>query len=222
MKYTDLPRKENPHTRIRELGGPSLSNSEALALAFWLNDTETANQLAALYREYGGLSRIPRHRILEIKGMGEKYADAIQAVVEIVRRELQVEVPLRDRVHSPADIAALVRYEMGALENEELRVMLLNTRNEVLRVVTAVKGSANGASVRISELFREAIRENAVAIVLLHNHPSGDPSPSPQDVSLTRAAVEAGKNLDIDVLDHLVIGGQRQYVSMKERGLVSF
>jgi DNA repair protein RadC len=111
---------------------------------------------------------------------------------------------------------------MGALENEELRVMLLNTRNEVLRVVTAVKGSANGASVRISELFREAIRENAVAIVLLHNHPSGDPSPSPQDISLTRAAVEAGKNLDIDVLDHLVIGGQGQYVSMKERGLVSF
>jgi DNA repair protein RadC len=222
MKYSDLPRNENPHTRIRELGGPSLSNSEALALAFWLNDTETASQLAALYSEFGGLSKIPRHRIMEIKGMGEKYADAVQAVVEIVRREVTAEVVYRHRIHSPADIAAIVSYEMGALENEELRVMLLNTRNEVLRVVTAVKGSANGASVRISELFREAIRENATSIVILHNHPSGDPSPSPQDISLTRAAVEAGKNLDIDVLDHLVIGGQRQYVSMKERGLVNF
>jgi DNA repair protein RadC len=222
MKYNDLPRKENPHTRIRELGGPSLSNSEALALAFWLNDTETANQLAALYRECGGLCKIPRHRIMEIKGMGEKYADAIQAVVEIVRRELQVEVPLRERVHSPADIAALVRYEMGALENEELRVVLLNTRNEVIRIVTVVKGSMNGASVRIGELFREAIRENAAAVILLHNHPSGDPSPSPEDLTLTRVAIEAGNNLDIQVLDHIVIGGQARWVSIKERGLVSF
>jgi DNA repair protein RadC len=101
MKYTDLPRNENPHTRIRELGGPSLSNSEALALAFWLNDTETANQLAALYNEFGGLSKIPRHRIMEIKGMGEKYADAVQAVVEIVRREVTAEVVYRQEFTAP-------------------------------------------------------------------------------------------------------------------------
>jgi DNA repair protein RadC len=107
---------------------------------------------------------------------------------------------------------------MGALEQEELRVFLLDIRNRVDRILTVYKGSLNTSQVRVGELFKMAIRANAAAIILVHNHPSGDPSPSPDDVTLTRAVVQAGKLLDVDVLDHLVIG-KGSYVSLKEKGL---
>lgn len=121
-------------------------------------------------------------------------------------------------IHSPQDAADLVQYDMSSLEQEELRVMLLNTRNRVIEIVTVYRGSLNSSQVRVCELFRTAIIENAAALIVIHNHPSGDPTPSPDDVAITRAIVQASKLLDIDCLDHLVIGGGR-YVSLKERGL---
>ncbi len=111
-----------------------------------------------------------------------------------------------------------MQYEMSALEQEHLRVILLDRRNRVLAIVEVYKGSVNSSQVRVGELFKEAIRVNASAIIVTHNHPSGDPTPSPDDVAVTRAMVQAGKLLDIDVLDHLVIG-QGKWVSLKERGL---
>jgi DNA repair protein RadC len=107
---------------------------------------------------------------------------------------------------------------MQALEQEEMRVVILNTKNAVLKVHTAYKGSLNTAVIRIAEIFKEAIRLNAAAVIAVHNHPSGDPTPSAEDVCVTRQLVEAGKLLNIDVLDHLVIG-QSRWVSLKERGL---
>ena len=107
---------------------------------------------------------------------------------------------------------------MSALEQEHLRVMLLDRRNRVLEVVEVYKGSVNSSQVRVGELFKDAVRANASAVIVAHNHPSGDPTPSPDDVAVTRAIVQAGKLLDIDVLDHLVIG-QGKWVSLKERGL---
>jgi DNA repair protein RadC len=107
---------------------------------------------------------------------------------------------------------------MSALEQEELRTIIVDTRNQVLKIHTVYVGSLNTAVVRIAEVFREAIRLNAAAIIALHNHPSGDPSPSPEDVHVTRLLVEAGKLLGIDVLDHLVIGQGGRWVSLKERG----
>jgi DNA repair protein RadC len=107
---------------------------------------------------------------------------------------------------------------MSALEQEELRVVMLNTRNRVLKLETVYRGSLNSSQVRVGELFKGAIRRNAAAIIVVHNHPSGDPTPSPDDVAITRAIVEAGQLLDVQVLDHLVIG-QGRFVSLKERGL---
>jgi DNA repair protein RadC len=218
MKYSALPKEENPKHRIREVGGKALTNAEMLALALFIGDSDQSEKLADLYREYGGLSKIPRHRIMEIKGLGESCADAIQAIVEIVRREISLEKPERPSIHVPADAAELVMYDMRKLEVEQMRVIVLNTKNEVIKISTVVQGSVNSAQIRIGELFREAIRENANAIILVHNHPSGDPTPSPEDVAVTRSAVSAGKNLDIDVLDHLVIGAGR-FVSLREKGL---
>ena len=115
-------------------------------------------------------------------------------------------------------VSNLFLVEMAYLEQERLRVVLLNTKNHVVGTPEIYKGSVNQSQVRISELFRELIRQNCPAIILVHNHPSGDPTPSADDVRLTEQVVAAGKLLDIDVLDHLVIGRQR-YVSLKERGL---
>ena len=121
-------------------------------------------------------------------------------------------------INSPADAAALVSYELSALEKEHLRVILLDTRNHVLDIVEVYQGSVNSSQVHVGELFRAAIRRNASALIVVHNHPSGDPTPSPDDVAVTRAILQAGKLLDVDVLDHLVIG-QGRWVSLKERGL---
>src|SRR5690606_17190914 len=113
-----------------------------------------------------------------------------------------------------------VQYEMAALDQEQLRVILLDTRNRLLKVVNLYTGSLNSSSVRIGELFKEAIRQNAASIILVHNHPSGDPSPSPEDINMTRAAVQAGKLLDMEVLDHIVIGrGEGRFVSLKKKEL---
>ena len=111
--------------------------------------------------------------------------------------------------------------EMGLLEQEHLRVILLNTKNQIMGIPEVYKGSVNTSMVRVSEIFRDAIRENCPAIVVVHNHPSGDPTPSSQDVEVTSQLVEAGKLLDIDVLDHIVIGhsGDGGFVSLKEQGL---
>jgi DNA repair protein RadC len=218
MKYKELPKDENPCNRIRELGPMSLSASEVLAVALWVTDTETSQKIARLYEEYGSINAIPRYRVLEIKGLGDRFADAIQAIGEIIRREAMHNLPDKISIHSPADAAGLVQYEMASLEVEQLRVILLDVRNQVKRVVTLYQGSTSCSMVRVGELFRDAIRENAAAIILIHNHPSGDPTPSPEDVSLTRAVVAAGKTMDIDVLDHLVIGKGR-FISMKERGV---
>ncbi len=107
---------------------------------------------------------------------------------------------------------------MAALEQEHLRVILLDRRNRVLEIEDVYRGSVSSSQVRVGEVFKAAIRKNASALVVAHNHPSGDPTPSPDDVAVTRAIVQAGKLLDVDVLDHLVIG-QGRWVSLKERGL---
>ncbi len=124
----------------------------------------------------------------------------------------------RPSINSPADAAKLLEVFIANLDHEELWILLLNRRNTVTQIVRLYQGSVNSSQIRVGEVFRQAIIEQSSAIVIGHNHPSGDPTPSPDDVAVTRAIVQAGKLLDVDVLDHLVIG-QSSYVSLKERGL---
>ena len=145
-------------------------------------------------------------------------AAAVAAALELGRRALLDPGLERMQIRSPHDVAALLMLEMGHLEHGVLRTVLLNTKNMVLGMPTIYQGSVNQTSLRVGELFREAVRQNATAMIVVHNHPSGDPTPSPEDVAVTRTLVEAGKLMDIEVLDHLVIGKQR-YVSLKERRL---
>jgi DNA repair protein RadC len=124
----------------------------------------------------------------------------------------------RFTIRSPADIAQLLMAEMSHLEQEHFKVLTMDTRNRVLADTTLYIGSLNASHIRVGEVFREAVKRNAAAIIVVHNHPSGDPTPSPEDVEVTRHIYAAGEMIDIELLDHLIIGQQR-FISLRERGL---
>jgi DNA repair protein RadC len=174
--------------------------------------------MMAHFGDLTGLIQASTTELRAFKGIGEVKALKIKAALELGRRltTYSGEQPLS--IASPADAANLLIPEMAFLEQEHLRLLLLNARHQVLSSPTVYVGSLNTAVVRVGELFRAALRENASAIILAHNHPSGVPEPSPDDVHVTRQIVEAGQLLNVEVLDHIIVGGQR-YESLKERGL---
>jgi DNA repair protein RadC len=154
----------------------------------------------------------------DLPGIGAARAAQLVAAFELGRRLLADWPATRWTIRSPADVADRLVLQMGRLEREELRVLVLNTRNTVLRVVTVYQGNVSSSLVRVGELFRDAVRLNAAGVILVHNHPSGDPNPSPDDLHLTAEALAAGRLLDIEVLDHLVVGHDA-YVSLRDRGV---
>ena len=222
-RIMDLHESDRPRERLASLGPQALTNAELIAILLRVGvPGESAVHVGQrLLNKFGGLTglhRAPIKELMDQHGLGEAKAAQIKAAIELGRR-LTLEAPEeRPSINSPADAAALVSYEMSALEQEHLRVILLDRRNRVMETVEVYKGSVNSSQVRVGELFKEAVRKNASAIIVIHNHPSGDPTPSPDDVVVTRAIVQAGKLLDVEVLDHLVIG-QGRWVSLKERGL---
>jgi DNA repair protein RadC len=214
----ELPTSEQPVSRLQHYGAGALSTVELLAIILGSDNLEDPAALLADNERLFGLAQLPWAELVVVKGIGPTRAARLKATFEIGRR-LQVALPEeKPKIKSPADAANLLMLDMMALEQEHLKVVILDTQNHVLKVHTAYIGSLNTAVVRTCELFREAVRLNAAAIIVCHNHPSGDPSPSAGDVHVTREIVEAGKVLNIDVLDHLVIGANR-WVSLKERGL---
>ena len=222
-RITDLDESDRPRERLAELGPQALSNAELIAILLRVGiKGENAVQMGQrLLQNLGGLHGLHKATFTEVcaqHGLGEAKASQIKAAIELGRRLAMQEPEERPAVQSPGDAAELVRYEMSAFEQEHLWVILLDTRNRVISIEKIYIGSLNSSTVRVGELFRPAIQRSAAALIVIHNHPSGDPSPSPEDVALTRAIVQSGKLLDIGVLDHLVIGHNR-WVSLKERGL---
>jgi len=222
-RISDLRESDRPRERLSSLGAQVLTNAELLAILLRVgvrgeNAVEIGQRLLNKFGGLSGLHRAPFSDINKQHGLGDAKAAQIKAAIELGRR-LALESPEeRPSINSPADAASLLSYEMSALEQEHLRVILLDRRNRVMEIVEVYKGSVNSSQVRIGELFKEAVRKNASAIIVVHNHPSGDPTPSPDDVAVTRAIIQAGKLLDIDVLDHLVIG-EGNWISLKEKGL---
>jgi DNA repair protein RadC len=219
----ELPSGDRPRERLIREGATALSTAELLAIIFRVgvggeNVISLSQRLLAGYGGLAGLARAPFTDLQNEHGLGEAKVATLKAAFELGRRLAVASPEDRVQVRSPADAANLLMGEMSTLEQEQLRVMALDTRNRVLAVSTVYVGSLNSSVVRVSELFREAIRRNAAAIIVAHNHPSGDPTPSPEDVAVTRNIIQAGQLLDIEVLDHVVIGQQR-FVSLKERGL---
>ena len=221
-RITDFAEAERPRERLARLGPKSLSNAELLAILLRVgvrgeNAVQVAQRLLNTFDGVTGLHKATFDEVCNEHGINTAKAAQIKAALELGYR-MEKEAIEQERIQSPEQAAQLILYEMSALDQEELWVILLNTRNHVLMIETIYRGSLNASQVRVGELFKSAVRRNAASIIVAHNHPSGDPTPSPDDIAVTRAIVEAGKLLDIDVLDHLVIGGGK-FTSLKQRGL---
>jgi DNA repair protein RadC len=215
----DLPASDRPRERLRDFGAGALSNQElvAILLRSGIAGDSALSVAGRLLRDFDGLLGLRRAAFGELAGaraVGEAKAAQIHAALELGVRLASMSAGERPVVKSPEDAANLVMAEMSLLDQEELWVVPLDSRNHVLCVTKLYRGSTHTTQVRMGEVFRDAIRLTAVAMVVVHNHPSGDPTPSSNDVSMTKMLNQAGKLLDIEIVDHLVIGGGR-YVSMR-------
>ena len=213
-----MPLREQPAYRITH--NANACNITELMAAVIGGAKQIELSQALLARFDGDIRRLYQahpSELAKVKGINQATAIRIKAALNLGLR-LSMPSDERTAINSPADAAALVQAEMSLLEKEHLRTILLDRRNRVLEIVEVYQGSVNSSQVRVGEVFQAAISRHASALILIHNHPSGDPTPSPDDVAVTRAIVQAGKLLDIDLLDHLVIG-QGKWVSLKERGL---
>lgn len=214
---------ERPRERLQHLGAGVLNDAELLAILLrtgykGVNVIDLSSDLLEQGGRLSGLARLPLSELANIKGIGPAKAAELHACFELGRRVAQMSPEEKPQIKSPGDAARLLS-DMARLEQEEMRTLLLDTKNRVLARPRVYQGSVHTTVVRIGELFRDAVRHNATGMILAHNHPSGDPTPSPEDAAITREIVKAGSLLDIDVLDHLVIGAQGKFVSLKERGL---
>lgn len=222
-RIKDLGPGDRPRERLAIQGAQSLSNAELLAVLLrtgvpGLNAVQLAQELLTRFQGLSGMHAAGYAELVKVRGVGPAKAAQLKAAIELGRRLAAATPDERPTIQSPAQAAELLMYEMGALEQEHLRVLLLDTRNRLQQVVEVYVGSLNSSLIRIAEVFRDAVRSNSASIIVAHNHPSGDPSPSPEDVAVTKALIEAGKLLDIEVLDHLIIGKGR-FTSIKSKGL---
>lgn len=223
LRIKDLPTSEMPRERLQHQGAQALSDAELLAILMRVgvkgqNVIQLSQQLLVEFGGWGGLLQADFGTIATHHGLGTAKTATLKASLEIGRRLLLTAHGERFQIKSPADVAQLMQLEMSHLDQEHLRAIALDTKNRVQKVHTVYVGSLNSAMIRVGEVFKEALKLNACAVIVVHNHPSGDPTPSPEDVLVTRQIYDAGKMLDIDVLDHLVIG-QGRFVSLRERGL---
>ena len=215
----DLPRDERP----RESGPDSLSNAELIAILLRTgvqgeNVLNLAVRLISQFQGLPGLGRASYRQLCSVKGISAAKACQLLAALELGRRFVSLHPEDRATINSPGDVANLLAAEMSLLQQEHLKVILLDTKNHMLGINEIYVGNVNSSMIRIAEVFRPAIRDNATSIIIVHNHPSGDPTPSPDDVAITSQLKAIGELLGIEVLDHLVLASQG-HVSLKERGL---
>ena len=219
----EVPETERPRERLALRGPGGLSAAELIALVWGtgargMNAVDLAEEALVRHDGLTGLARASDTELAAIPGIGPARAAQLSASFELGRRLLADWPTGRWTIRAPRDVAERLILQMGRLEREELRVVLLNTKNVVLRVATVYQGNVSSSLVRVGELYRDAVRLNASGIILVHNHPSGDPTPSPDDLHLTAEALAGGRLLDIELLDHLVIGHDA-FVSLRERGV---
>ena len=218
----DFPSSERPRERFLREGPKSLSNQELIALLLRTGTkSESVIQLAErLISHFDGLRLLQDASIEEmtsIKGIGEAKAIQLSAAVEVGRRINNLCYADRYVIRSPEDCANYCMDDMRFLSQEHFVCLYLNTKNQVLHKQTVFIGSLNASIVHPREVFKEAFRRSAASIICIHNHPSGDPTPSREDIEVTKRLVECGKIIGIDILDHLIIG-EKKYISLKEKG----
>ena len=223
LMIRDMPGADRPRERLRDSGAAALGNAELLAILL-RTGTASENALALAARaisEFGGLEGLARAQFSDLcglHGLGEAKASQLLAALELGKRVAMSRGSVRPTIGAPEDVAALVQAEMAPFDQEHFRVLVLNTKNQVMAMPDVFVGSVNSTTIRTAEVFREAVRQNCPGVIVVHNHPSGDPTPSDEDVAVTRELAKAGKALDIELLDHVVVG-RNGFVSLKEKGL---
>lgn len=224
LSFKELPADERPREKLQLRGPGALSNAELLAII--LNTGSQGESVMALAQRIlvdggGGLRGLMRRDLdglVGVRGLGPAKAVKLLATIELGKRIAALAPEERQQVKTPEDLAVLFTPALTALDHEELRVALLDTKHRVERVTTVYQGSVNAAQVRVAEVFKEAVRANAPAIAIAHNHPSGDPTPSAADIALTAELAKAAQLLDIDLIDHIIIGDGR-WLSLRRLGL---
>ncbi|MEJ8303141.1 RadC family protein [Saccharibacillus sacchari] len=220
----DLPREERPRERMLQYGGEALSHAELLAILLRTGTrSESAIMIAQrILAQSGGLRGLAEsgvEELVEIKGVGPAKAVQLRAAIELGRRMVASRLSESVVIRSPRDAAELLTEQLRYLQKEHFVCLFLNTKNVVIAQETLSIGSLNASIVHPREVFRAAIKYSSASIVCAHNHPSGDPAPSPEDIAITKRLVESGQIVGIDVLDHIVVGDGR-FVSLKEQGFM--
>jgi DNA repair protein RadC len=218
----DFPKDERPRERLIKDGPNSLSNQELLAIVLRTgtkNESvlQISNQLLSKFDGLRLLMNASIEEISNIKGIGEAKAAQLIASFELGKRINRLQYDGRFNIKGPEDCAKFMMDEMRFLEQEHFICLYLNTKNQIIARETIFKGSLNASIVHPREVFKEALRRSACSIICLHNHPSGDPTPSREDIEVTKRLVECGKIIGIEILDHIIIG-EHKYVSLKEKG----
>ncbi|RBP93977.1 DNA replication and repair protein RadC [Cytobacillus firmus] len=218
----DFPQDERPRERFVLNGPQSLSNHELIAILLRTGTKDEsvlqlANRLLTHFEGLRLLKDASLDEITAIKGIGSAKAIQLLAAVEIGRRISNLTYDDRYTIRSPEDGANYVMHDMRFLSQEHFVCLYLNTKNQVLHKQTIFIGSLNASIVHPREVFKEAFRRSAASVICIHNHPSGDPTPSREDIEVTKRLAESGKIIGIDVLDHLIIG-ENKFVSLKEKG----
>jgi len=223
-KYTihDMPQDDRPRERLLQQGSDALSSAELLAIILRTGTAEEnvlqlAGRILAQYNGLQGLARISADELASIKGVGKVKAIQMVAALEFGRRANMIQSDERPQITKAADAAQLVT-DMRHLQQEQIRVILLDSSRRVIAIPTVYIGTVNMSVLRVSEIYREAILRNSPAVIMVHNHPSGHPMPSPEDINLTRTLLAAGELLDIQLIDHLIIA-QDGWKSLRELGL---
>ena len=219
----DLPADERPRERLRAVGAGYLSNAQLIAILLrtGVKGESVVTMSGRLLKSFEGLAGLARASFSEIcalNGISEAKACQVLAAIELGRRMATLPSVDRPKITAPDDVFNLYGADMVLLRQERLRTLLLNSKNEVVDTEDVYQGTVNTAQVRVAEVLRPAIRENCPAVIVVHNHPSGDPTPSPEDVLVTRRINQSAETMDIKLLDHVVVG-ERGFVSMKSRNL---
>jgi DNA repair protein RadC len=217
MRLEEMPLRDRPVERLYFYGSGALSSVEILAaLVGGAHQLEIAAELTNRYTDPRSIINAPLTELEKVPHLGHAGAARLKAALEWARRLFTASPLDRTQIRSPTDAANLLMWEMGPLEQEQLRLILLDTKNRVIALPIMYIGNVNTAITRPAEIIRCALQHNTVGVILVHNHPSGDPTPSPEDINLTQRLTEAFTLCDIELLDHIIIGHSR-FLSIKER-----
>ncbi len=220
LTIKELPPEERPRERLQKFGPEALSDSELLAIMLRMgvknvSATELAKQLLKQYESLKGVAGASLEELCEIDGIGLAKAAQIQAAFEIGKRFSRISDTDGVLIRCSQDVRDLLWHEMRMHDQEHFKIVLVNSKNRVIKVETVTVGILDSSIIHPREVFKSAVKANAASVILAHNHPSGDPAPSPDDVDTTKRLTDAGKLMGIEVLDHVIIG-EKSYYSFKD------